>query len=66
MERWFDKNEDTIIKIVIAVFLGFGVGFAMNHEWLRAIESISICVLQFFIYRWGKKLDGHKGEEDKE
>ncbi|MCK8488266.1 hypothetical protein M0651_13895 [Paenibacillus sp. MBLB2552] len=58
MNRWLDKLENPIFKVLIIIMLGLGTGFLLNHDWNRAIESITIGFMMFLIYRSGRKVDG--------
>jgi uncharacterized membrane protein YbjE (DUF340 family) len=57
MKQWHSKLENPIIKMVIVVLLGFGVGFLINHDWMNAVEAIGIGALLTLIYLLGKKMD---------
>lgn len=64
MIRWLSRIENRIIKIVIVVLLGFGVGFLINHVWSKAIEAISIGILLLLVYLMGKRLDKYMNDDD--
>lgn len=57
MKRWLNKFENPIIKVVVVVLFGFGIGFLINHDWINSVEAISIGALLLLIYRLGKKMD---------
>ncbi|MNO68527.1 hypothetical protein D3C76_593610 [compost metagenome] len=64
MMRRLGKLENLIIKVIIVILLGFGVGFFMIHDWVKAIESISIGVLLLSIYLMGKKIDDFMKDDE--
>lgn len=64
MKRWINKFENPIIKVVIVVLFGFGVGFLINHDWINAVEAISIGTLMLLIYLLGKKIDDSTRDEE--
>lgn len=64
MKRWLNKFENPIIKVVIAVLFGFGVGFLINHDWINAVEAISIGALLLLIYRLGMKIDDSTRDDE--
>ncbi|MCP3776692.1 hypothetical protein NLX71_25980 [Paenibacillus sp. MZ04-78.2] len=63
--RWrLDEFENLIIKVIIVMLLGFGVGFLMNHIWIKAIEALSIGVLLLLIYLLGNKIDDFMKDDE--
>jgi len=64
MKRWLNKLENPIIKVVIVVLFGFGVGFLINHDWINAVEAMSIGALLLLIYRLGKKIDDSTRDDE--
>ncbi len=57
MRKRLDMVENSIIKVLLTVLLGFGVGFLINHVWVHGIEAISMGILLFLIHLLGKRID---------
>ncbi|KZS45568.1 hypothetical protein AWU65_06345 [Paenibacillus glucanolyticus] len=50
-------GENSIIKTVITLLLGFGAGFLLNHDWRQGTEAMCMGILLFLIYLLSKRID---------
>ncbi|MNW58660.1 hypothetical protein D3C74_365390 [compost metagenome] len=48
---WLDKNEGVILKILTAIFTGWGAGLILAREYVQAVESLLIGTLIYGLYR---------------
>jgi len=54
---WLDKNEGVILKILTAIFAGWGTGLIFAGEYVQAFESLLIGILIYGLYRMNLKLE---------
>ena len=66
MVRRIDKFEKSSIKVIISILLGFGVGFLITKDWVKAVEALSIGGLMSMIYLLGTRINEYTKDEDDE
>lgn len=54
---WLDKNEGVILKILTAIFAGWGTGLILAGEYVQVVESLLIGTLIYGLYRMNLKLE---------
>ncbi|MOA09340.1 hypothetical protein D3C78_1291630 [compost metagenome] len=64
MGKRLGMSENSIIKVLITLLLGFGVGFLINHVWIQGTEAICMGILLLLIYLMGKRLDDFTKDDE--